>query len=593
MSVFILIREAIVNAFKDLYHAELNASLIQLEETNSDFSGDITVIVFPLLKISKKNPVQTANEIGEYLFKNTRLIVNYEVVKGFLNLMISESYYIKWLQSMAFHKGIKIQKSDDPIRYLIEYSSPNTNKPLHLGHIRNNLIGHSVAELLKIRGHEVIKVNLVNDRGIHICKSMLAFMKDDKKKTPENTGIKGDHLVGNYYVEFDRLLKEELHLLKQKNEHFDASDTKLMQEARKLLIDWENNENQTRLLWKTMNSWVYDGFEQTYKRLGISFDKTYYESNTYLLGKDIVSEGLKMNVFYQKEDGSVWIDLTDEGYDEKALLRSDGTSVYITQDLGTAQLRYDDFKPDKAIYVVGNEQDYHFAILKAICRKMGKPYADSLFHLSYGMVDLPEGKMKSREGTVVDADDLMNEMVETAFKYIEESGKLREFSETEIKNLCEKVGLAALKFFILKTDAKKRMVFNPKESIDFQGFTGPFVQYTFARIQSVFRKGNISNPFNCQLNEVVEMTADEKAIIKKLYFSNEVLELSENRLDPSAIAIFMYQLAKLYNKFYHEHPILNEENTDKKALRICLSALTANILETFAGILGMSMPERM
>jgi len=593
MSLFDSIRQKTVDAVKLLYNSEISCSSVQLEETNPDFQGDITLVVFPLLKISKKKPEQTADELGKYLLENLSLIEKYDVVKGFLNLSVADAYYSNWLNNMALQKQFIIEKSKKPLRYLIEYSSPNTNKPLHLGHIRNNLIGHSVSALLKIRGHEVIKVNLVNDRGIHICKSMLARMKDKSGKTPDNSNIKGDHLVGHYYVEFDRLLKEEIKLLKLTNESAEANDTTLMKEARQLLIEWENNVDEVRQLWREMNSWVYEGFEKTYKRLGISFDKIYYESETYLLGKNIVTEGLTKKVFFKKKDGSVWIDLTDAGFDEKALLRSDGTSVYITQDLGTAQLRYDDFKPDVSVYVVGNEQDYHFSVLKAICKKLEKPYADSLFHLSYGMVDLPEGKMKSREGTVVDADDLMDEMIETAMDYIKESGKAAEFDEKEIRQLCETVGLGALKFYIIKTDAKKRMVFNPRESIDFQGFTGPFVQYTYARIQSVFRKGQIINPYSYQFTDTINLSSDEKSIIKKLSFCNQVLEMAEKRLDPSIIALYIFQLAKLYNKFYHEHPMLTEENENKKAFRIILSGFTAEVLLQLAAITGISMPEKM
>jgi len=584
------IRVKALEAFLILYNVKLEKSQIQIEETTIDFKGDITIVVFPLLKYSRKNPFQTACEIGEYLINHAGIIASFEVIKGFLNLEIKPDYYLNELDTLNTINEIDVVKSANKRKYLIEYSSPNTNKPLHLGHIRNNLLGHSVAKILEARGHEVIKVNLVNDRGIHICKSMLAWMKDESGKTPENTGIKGDHLVGEYYVEFDRLLKKELNL---NNNLSDNEESILMKEARVLLKKWEENDPEIRSIWQMMNNWVYKGFNETYNRLGISFDKIYYESDTYLLGKSIVAEGIDKKVFYRKEDGSTWVDLTDCGFDEKLLLRSDGTSVYITQDLGTAQLKYDDFKPDISIYVVGNEQDYHFNILKQIAKKLEKPYADSIFHLSYGMVDLPDGKMKSREGTVVDADDLMDEMIRTARDYIEESGKLQDFSEDEIKVLCEKVGLAALKFFILKTDCRKRMVFNPKESIDFQGYTGPFVQYTYARICSVFRKGEINNSIDYKINLETEINGDEKLLLKKTLDFNEAIISAEEKMDPSQIANYVYQLAKLYNKFYHDNPILNEPDDHKRSFRIILSFKVRDILNFYMNLLGIQMTEKM
>lgn len=595
MNINQILKQTVQDAFLSVYQAKIETAMVQVEETDPGFEGDLTIVLFNLLKFSRKKPEQTAGEVAEYLTQNLDFIERFNIVKGFLNLVIKDSFWLNHLKEIQKEQHIPIEKTSLPQKYLIEYSSPNTNKPLHLGHIRNNLLGQSLSEFLKLRGHQVVKVNLVNDRGIHICKSMLAWMKDETHPTPESLRIKGDHLVGNYYVKFDKMLKAEIEQsISLGISREDAENmSSIMKEARQLLIRWEKNDPEVRKIWEMMNDWVYAGFDETYRRLGISFDKIYYESDTYLLGKAIVDEGLEKGIFYRKEDNSVWVDLSADGFDEKLLLRADGTSVYITQDLGTAELRYHDFQPDVMVYVVGNEQEYHFNVLKTVMKKLGRPYAESIFHLSYGMVDLPEGKMKSREGTVVDADDLMDKMQETALQYMAESGKSAEIDEEEQKILSEMVGMGALKFFILKTDSKKRILFDPKESIDFQGFTGPFIQYTHARIQSVFRKGSIEKPFDFQYNLNVRISDEEKEILKKIYFLGQSLAVAEQRLDTSVIALYIYQLAKLYNKFYHDYPILNETDEDKKAFRIVMSWAVSLVLRKLSGILGIEMPEKM
>lgn len=595
MTLTDLLRQSVKQAFAEIYHADIELSSVQIEETEPFYEGDITIVLFNLLRFSRKSPKLTAEETGNYLKDKYEFIEKFMVIKGFLNLTIRDKFWVEHLEKIRIQKGITFIPTDNPVKYLIEFSSPNTNKPLHLGHIRNNLLGQSLSELLKKRGHHVIRVNLVNDRGIHICKSMLAWMKDPDRLTPESSGMKGDHLVGEYYVRFDRMYREEVEQLVKNGMDRETAEnnSKVMMEARELLRKWENNDPEVRNVWKMMNSWVYKGFEETYQRLGINFDKIYYESDTYLLGKEIVAKGLEKGIFYRKEDNSVWINLTDDGFDEKLLLRADGTSVYITQDLGTAELRYQEFKPDKMVYVVGNEQEYHFNVLRKVCEKLEKQYAQTIYHLSYGMVDLPEGKMKSREGTVVDADDLMEEMKKTAMQYMADSGKAAEIDQQEQQYLSEIIGQAALKYFILKTDSRKRILFDPKESIDFQGNTGPFVQYTYARIRSVFRKGNILNPFDYQLNMPSELTAEERDLLKKLYFINQVMEIAEQRMDTSVIAAYLYQIAKTYNKFYHECQILNEPDPSKRSFRIVLSAAVENSLLHLSRILGIDMPERM
>ncbi|HRU68355.1 MAG TPA: arginine--tRNA ligase [Bacteroidia bacterium] len=595
MNINQILKQTVQDAFLSVYQAKIETAMVQVEETDPGFEGDLTIVLFNLLKFSRKKPEQTAGEVAAYLTQNLDFIERFNIVKGFLNLVIKDSFWLKHLKEIQKEQHIPIEKTSLPQKYLIEYSSPNTNKPLHLGHIRNNLLGQSLSEFLKLRGHQVVKVNLVNDRGIHICKSMLAWMKDETHPTPESLRIKGDHLVGNYYVKFDKMLKAEIEqAISLGISREDAENlSSVMKEARQLLIRWEKNDPEVRKIWEMMNDWVYAGFDETYRRLGISFDKIYYESDTYLLGKAIVDEGLEKGIFYRKDDNSVWVDLSADGFDEKLLLRADGTSVYITQDLGTAELRYHDFQPDVMVYVVGNEQEYHFNVLKTVMKKLGRPYAESIFHLSYGMVDLPEGKMKSREGTVVDADDLMDKMQETALQYMAESGKSAEIDQEEQKILSEMVGMGALKFFILKTDSKKRILFDPKESIDFQGFTGPFIQYTHARIQSVFRKGSIQKPFDFQYNLNVRISDEEKEILKKIYFLGQSLAVAEQRLDTSVIALYIYQLAKLYNKFYHDYPILNETDEDKKAFRIVMSWAVSLVLRKLSGILGIEMPEKM
>ncbi|HPD65117.1 MAG TPA: arginine--tRNA ligase [Bacteroidia bacterium] len=595
MNINQILKQTVQDAFLSVYQAKIETAMVQVEETDPGFEGDLTIVLFNLLKFSRKKPEQTAGEVAAYLTQNLDFIERFNIVKGFLNLVIKDSFWLNHLKEIQKEQHIPIEKTSLPQKYLIEYSSPNTNKPLHLGHIRNNLLGQSLSEFLKLRGHQVVKVNLVNDRGIHICKSMLAWMKDETHPTPESLRIKGDHLVGNYYVKFDKMLKAEIEqAISLGISREDAENlSSVMKEARQLLIRWEKNDPEVRKIWEMMNDWVYAGFDETYRRLGISFDKIYYESDTYLLGKAIVDEGLEKGIFYRKDDNSVWVDLSADGFDEKLLLRADGTSVYITQDLGTAELRYHDFQPDVMVYVVGNEQEYHFNVLKTVMKKLGRPYAESIFHLSYGMVDLPEGKMKSREGTVVDADDLMDKMQETALQYMAESGKSAEIDQEEQKILSEMVGMGALKFFILKTDSKKRILFDPKESIDFQGFTGPFIQYTHARIQSVFRKGSIQKPFDFQYNLNVRISDEEKEILKKIYFLGQSLAVAEQRLDTSVIALYIYQLAKLYNKFYHDYPILNETDEDKKAFRIVMSWAVSLVLRKLSGILGIEMPEKM
>lgn len=586
-----LLIEKTVEAVSALYGAEIPASQLALQETRKEFEGQITLVVFPVTRFSKKSPEVTGNEIGTCLKENIQEINDFNVIKGFLNLSFSDGYWIDLLNSSILADSFgKFPKNGKKL--MVEYSSPNTNKPLHLGHIRNNLLGYSVAEILKAYGYDVVKANLVNDRGIHICKSMLAWEKFGNGETPQSADLKGDHLVGKYYVVFDKEYKKEIEALKLEGQSEDDAkkNAPLMKEAQSMLQKWEAGDEQVLNLWKTMNGWVYAGFDKTYKQLGVDFDKFYYESETYLLGKDIIQEGLEKGVFFKKEDNSVWIDLTDEGLDQKLVLRGDGTSVYITQDLGTAQLKYDEFKMDESIYVVGNEQDYHFKVLFAILKKLGKDWANGLYHLSYGMVDLPSGKMKSREGTVVDADDLMAEMIETAKERTEELGKTEGFNEEEKIDLYQTIGMGALKYFLLKVDPKKRLLFDPNESVDFQGHTGPFVQYTHARIKSVLRKADYKAE---DIKAPASISSYERDLIQALANYPAIIEASAKEFSPAQLANYAYDLAKLYNKFYHEETILKAEDENVKGFRLQLSASAAKVIAESMNLLGIQVPERM
>ncbi len=581
-----------IEAVQALYGASLPETQVTLQETRKEFEGHITIVVFPVTRFSKKSPEQTADEIGNWLRENVQEIAAFNVIKGFLNISLSNNYWIDLVNTQLIDPTFGTFPPNGK-RLMVEYSSPNTNKPLHLGHIRNNLLGYSVAEILKAYGYDVVKANLVNDRGIHICKSMLAWLRFGHGETPTSAGLKGDHLVGKYYVIFDKAYKQEIDALKAEGQTEEEAkkNTPLIKEAQLMLQKWEAADEEVINLWKTMNGWVYDGFEKTYKQLGVDFDKFYYESNTYLLGKDIILEGLESGVFFKKEDNSVWIDLTDEGLDQKLVLRADGTSVYITQDLGTAQLKYDEFQMDESIYVVGNEQDYHFKVLFLILKKLGKSWAEGLFHLSYGMVDLPSGKMKSREGTVVDADDLMNEMIETAKARTEELGKTEGLSEEEKAVLYDTIGMGALKYFLLKVDPKKRLLFDPAESVDFQGHTGPFIQYTHARIKSVLRKADfeIGHPSAIPAS----LSSYEQDLVQGLSSYPQVLEASAKEFSPAQLANYAYEIAKLYNKFYHEETILKAEDPDVKTFRLHLSAVAAKIIAESMRLLGIPVPERM
>jgi len=580
-------------AILELYKEEIAESVINIQETRKEFEGQATIVVFPITKYSKKSPEQTATEIGEYLQAHVAEVSKFNVVKGFLNLSIAESYFLKQFNEEILADDFGHYQPNGK-KVMVEYSSPNTNKPLHLGHVRNNLLGYSVAELLKAYGYEVVKVNLVNDRGIHICKSMLAWQKWGNGETPESTGLKGDHLVGKYYVIFDKEYKKEIDALKAEGQTEEEAkkNAPLIKEAQNMLQQWEAGDAEVIALWKMMNGWVYDGFSVTYKNLGVDFDQFYYESNTYLLGKDTVDEGLEKGVFFKKEDGSVWIDLTADGLDQKLVLRADGTSVYITQDLGTAKMKFDDFGMDESIYVVGNEQDYHFKVLFLILEKLGKSWAKGLYHLSYGMVDLPNGKMKSREGTVVDADELISDMITTAREKTEELGKTNDFSDADKEELYKNIGLGALKYFLLKVEPKKRLLFNPNESIDFQGHTGPFIQYTHARIKSLLSKADyqfaVGSP---QFGGVSEV---ELEMILQLAKYPAEIALAAKAYSPASLANYLYELAKLFNKFYHEvPPIIKTEEGEEKQFRLNLCKKTADVIKAGMLILGITVPERM
>ena len=584
--------EPIKNAVEKLF--QITIEKVEFQSTKKDFEGDITMVVFPLVKAIKGNPLEIGTKIGEYLVENVAEVSKFNVVAGFLNLVISDEYYITYFNSIKNNNSFGfVTPTEGEKAVMVEYSSPNTNKPLHLGHIRNNLLGYSVAEIIKASGKKVYKTQIINDRGIHICKSMLAWQKFGNGQTPNSTGLKGDKLVGNFYVEFDKAYKIEIaSLISQgKTEEEAKKQAPLILEAQQMLLDWENGKPEVIELWKTMNQWVYDGFAVTYKNLGVDFDSYYYESNTYLLGKDVVEEGLTRGVFFKKEDGSVWIDLTADGLDEKIVLRSDGTSVYMTQDIGTAIQRVRDFSDiGGMVYTVGNEQDYHFKVLFLILKKLGYEWAENLFHLSYGMVELPSGKMKSREGTVVDADDLMAEMTTTAQQISEDLGKLDGYSVKEKASLYNTIGLGALKYYMLKVDPKKQMMFNPEESVDFNGNTGPFIQYTYARIQSILRKATFDYTMEVTFSELHEK---EKELIKQVQLFPEVIQSAAENHSPALVANYTYDLVKEFNSFYQNVSILGEDNLDRKIFRVQLSNSVSQVIKSAFGLLGISVPERM
>lgn len=596
---------SVISGLKALYGQEVPEKMVQMQKTKKEFEGHLTLVVFPFLKMSKKGPEQTAQEIGEYLKANDPAVAAFNVIKGFLNLTIASATWIELLNEIQADEQYGLmQVTDTSPLVMIEYSSPNTNKPLHLGHVRNNLLGNALANIVAANGNKVVKTNIVNDRGIHICKSMLAWKKYGNGETPETSGKKGDHLVGDYYVSFDKHYKAEVKELMAKFTAQGMSDDEakakaeaespLMQEAREMLVKWEAGDPEVRGLWEMMNNWVYAGFDETYKKMGVGFDKIYYESNTYLEGKEKVMEGLEKGFFYKKEDGSVWADLTAEGLDHKLLLRGDGTSVYMTQDIGTAKLRFADYPINKMIYVVGNEQNYHFQVLSILLDKLGFEWGKSLVHFSYGMVELPEGKMKSREGTVVDADDLMEEMIATAKETSQELGKLDGLTQEEADDIARIVGLGALKYFILKVDARKNMTFNPKESIDFNGNTGPFIQYTYARIQSVLRKAAESGiVISEQIPAGIELSEKEEGLIQMVADFAAVVKQAGEDYSPSIIANYTYDLVKEYNQFYHDYSILREENEAVKVFRIALSANVAKVVRLGMNLLGIEVPSRM
>ena len=602
MNIEALISKAAGEAVKALYGMDANEKMLQLQKTRSEFEGNLTLVVFPFVKAAKKSPEQTAQEIGEYLVANCTAISKFNVVKGFLNLSIGEGAWLSLLQAMDQDDrfGMKPVHEDSPL-VMIEYSSPNTNKPLHLGHVRNNLLGWSLAQIMEANGNKVVKTNIVNDRGIHICKSMLAWLKYGNGETPESSGKKGDHLIGDYYVAFDKHYREEV---KELTAQFVASglpaeqaeekakqEAPLIKEAHEMLVKWEQNDPEVRALWEKMNNWVYAGFDETYKKMGVSFDKIYYESQTYLKGKAKVEEGLAKGLFERHDDNSVWADLTNEGLDQKLLLRSDGTSVYMTQDIGTAEMRFKDYPIDKMIYVVGNEQNYHFQVLSILLDRLGFKWGKELTHFSYGMVELPNGKMKSREGTVVDADDLMALMVEDAYKTSMELGKFDDMTEEERREIARIVGMGALKYFILKVDARKNMLFNPEESIDFNGNTGPFIQYTYARIRSILRKAEGTN-YSLTSN-LSPLTSKEVELIQKMSEFGAAVEQAGKDYSPSGIANYCYELTKVFNQFYHDFSILNEPDEQKKAVRLMIAKNVAKIIKNGMGLLGIEVPERM
>ena len=605
MNIEKLLTAAVVNAIKALYDTDITAEQVQVQKTRPDFEGHLTVVTFPFLRISKKKPEETGEDIAQWLIANTDLVSSFNTVKGFLNLVIAPAQWLHLLATIDAdaHYGLQLPNDESPLT-MVEYSSPNTNKPLHLGHVRNNLLGWAVSKIAEANNQRVVKTNIVNDRGIHICKSMLAWLKYGNGETPESSGKKGDHLVGDYYVAFDQHYRAEVAELKaqliaqgvseEEAETRAKAEVPLMVEAREMLRKWEQGDEEVRGLWRKMNEWVYAGFDETYKALGVSFDKIYYESDTYLEGKEKVEEGLAKGLFYRREDGSVWADFTKEGLDEKLLLRADGTSVYMTQDIGTAKLRFRDYPINKMVYVVGNEQNYHFQVLSLLLDRLGFEWGKSLVHFSYGMVELPNGKMKSREGTVVDADDLVEGMIEQARRTMDEAGKNTDMSEAEKQEVARIVGLGALKYFLLKVDARKNMVFNPEESIDFNGNTGPFIQYTYARIRSILRKAQDAGiVLSEELPTGVEISTKEEEIIQRLADFLGVVEAAGEDYSPSGIANYCYELVKLYNQFYHEFQILREEDTAKRNFRLILSRNVAKVVRLGMELLGIEMPERM
>ena len=613
MNIEALISKAAGEAVKALYGMEATEKMLQLQKTRSEFEGNLTLVVFPFVKAAKKSPEQTAQEIGEYLVANCAAISKFNVVKGFLNLSIGDGAWLELLKAIDQDDrfGMKSANEDSPL-VMIEYSSPNTNKPLHLGHVRNNLLGWSLAQIMEANGNKVVKTNIVNDRGIHICKSMLAWLKYGNGETPESSGKKGDHLIGDYYVAFDKHYREEIKELVAQgmDEEKAKQEAPLIKEAHEMLVKWEQNDPEVRALWEKMNNWVYAGFDETYKKMGVSFDKIYYESQTYLKGKAKVEEGLAKGLFERHEDGSVWADLTNEGLDQKLLLRSDGTSVYMTQDIGTAEMRFQDYPIDKMIYVVGNEQNYHFQVLSILLDRLGFKWGKELTHFSYGMVELPNGKMKSREGTVVDADDLMALMVEDAYKTSMELGKFDDMTEEERREIARIVGMGALKYFILKVDARKNMLFNPEESIDFNGNTGPFIQYTYARIRSILRKAQTIDHLPLTIDHSAaqkevdanngqwsmvngQLNDKEIELIQKMSEFGAAVEQAGKDYSPSGIANYCYELTKVFNQFYHDYSILNEPDEQKKAVRLMLAKNVAKIIKNAMGLLGIEVPERM
>ncbi|UKK48110.1 arginine--tRNA ligase [Prevotella sp. E9-3] len=596
MNIETLISNAAKEAVKELYGMDATEKMLQLQKTRSEFEGNLTLVVFPFVKAARKSPEQTAQEIGEYLVAHCSAVDKFNVVKGFLNLSVGEGAWLQLLEAIDKDDrfGMKQATEESPL-VMIEYSSPNTNKPLHLGHVRNNLLGWSLAQIMEANGNKVVKTNIVNDRGIHICKSMLAWLKYGNGETPESSGKKGDHLIGDYYVAFDKHYREEVKELMAQgmDEEKAKQEAPLIKEAHEMLVKWENNDPEVRALWEKMNNWVYAGFDETYKKMGVSFDKIYYESQTYLKGKAKVEEGLAKGLFERHEDNSVWADLTNEGLDQKLLLRSDGTSVYMTQDIGTAEMRFKDYPIDKMIYVVGNEQNYHFQVLSILLDRLGFKWGKELVHFSYGMVELPNGKMKSREGTVVDADDLMDLMVEDAYKTSMELGKFDDMTEEERREIARIVGMGALKYFILKVDARKNMLFNPEESIDFNGNTGPFIQYTYARIRSILRKAQDNQNSPNILNIQIALSNKEIELIQKMSEFGAAVEQAGKDYSPSGIANYCYELTKVFNQFYHDFSILNEPDEQKKAVRLMLAKNVAKIIKNGMSLLGIEVPERM
>ena len=596
MSIELIIQGAVVKALNELYGQEIAKDQVQVQNTRKDFEGDITIVVFPFLRMSKKSPELTAEELGAFLLDHLDIVDSFNVIKGFLNLVINKDYWLGILSEVHLNTDFgKKQVTGESELVMVEYSSPNTNKPLHLGHIRNNLLGFSISEIAKANGKKVVKTNIVNDRGIHICKSMLAWQKWGNGKTPENSGMKGDHLVGEFYVEFDKHYKAEIAELIERGLSKEEAENQAPSiiEARELLRKWEAKDAGTVELWKTMNGWVYEGFEVTYKNLGVDFDKIYYESDTYIVGRDEVLRGLKEGIFYQKDDSSVWADLSSDGLDQKLLLRSDGTSVYMTQDIGTAKMRFNDYSIDKMVYVVGNEQNYHFQVLAILLDKLGFEWGRDLYHFSYGMVELPSGKMKSREGTVVDADDLMEGMTEVARKMSDELGKLGSLTEEEAEKIYRIIALGALKYFILKVDPRKNMMFNPEESIDFNGNTGPFIQYTYARIRSVLRKAAENNIDFGEEIKLESISDKEKDLLKRISLFPATVQEAGDTYSPAVIANYCYELVKEFNQFYHDHSILGEDDANIINFRLMLASAVSRVVKNGMGMLGIEMPERM